>query len=334
MDRRGGHDQDTHFAGTQTLRALSLLSCIQPALPLNISLDVRAGGAKGPSTGQTGLVQLILAQVRRQAASASPATAKPLSWSMPHPQVDIAASISEPLGGETNTLVQDMASVAKTRCLLCGEPVHDVQTWRRHIKQKHSTQQPIAQNLVESDALLQASVIRPCVWCKVHFQKSAREHRRKCLPLLQLCLYHDAFAHGDRAGVADGSSVGPQLSNGVDTTVPKNGKGPAQIAEHAAAQISQGSRKGRWQNGSASQERPRTGGGGVPDGSRYGFGRGNNPESHETADSLATNSLPSSRPIGALCSLWKRTVMESCRCSPKQAPPGIRNTRRGQSQRR
>ena len=75
--------------------------------------------------------------------------------------------------------------------------------------------------------------------------------------------------------------------------------------KHAAAQISQGSRKGRWQNGSASQERPRTGGGGVPDGSRYGFGRGNNPESHETADSLATNSLPSSRPIGALCSLWK-----------------------------
>ena len=100
-----------------------------------------------------------------------------------------------------------MARIARSRCLLCGEPVHDVQMWCRHIKQRHAPQPEKAQNLAESAALNQACIQRPCLWCAVHFQKSPREHRKKCLPLLQLCLYHDVGAHGDHTGATDGGSA-------------------------------------------------------------------------------------------------------------------------------
>ena len=53
------------------------------------------------------------------------------------------------------------ATVAKSHCLLCGEQVQDVQSWRRLIKQRHTAMHPAALQLAASNTLLQAQAVRP-----------------------------------------------------------------------------------------------------------------------------------------------------------------------------
>ncbi|CAE7247000.1 pksN [Symbiodinium natans] len=130
--------------------------------------------------------------------------------------MDVAIYLKSPTQDEMQLHIQHMSTLAKTRCLLCGEQVQDIQHWRRHMAQRHDSQKQLVQSLAQSETLLQAHVARPCCWCNVHFPKSAREHRRKCLPLLQLCLYHDLHVSGDHARATDGGSVGPQLTTGDD----------------------------------------------------------------------------------------------------------------------
>ena len=142
------------------------------------------------------LFQLVLAHIRREADSASPQMDLPTEWPMPQPalQKSIAECLAEPMAEHDYALLKNMAKVAKTHCLICGEQVQDIQEWRRHIKTKHEAQRSLADALGQSSTLLAARLIRPCLWCDVHFQKSAKEHRKKCLPLLQLSLRHDVIA--------------------------------------------------------------------------------------------------------------------------------------------
>ena len=99
---------------------------------------------------------------------------------MAPPATNIADSLTLTQAEKAPEDAQMMTRVAKGRCLLWGDPVHDVQMWRRHIKQQRAAQRGLAQHLAESTALLQACIQRPCLWCKVPFQKAAREHRKKC----------------------------------------------------------------------------------------------------------------------------------------------------------
>ena len=161
------------------------------------------------------LFQLLLAEIHRRDASISQETGPPQTWPMSCPAVDISACLADPLVDDNHDRLKDMALTAKTRCLLCGEPVQDIQAWRRHIKQKHGPQHEIARGIADSATVLNASITRPCPWCRVHFQKSARERRRKRLPLLQLGLRHDSIthAHGDDARAAAGGGLGTELPN-------------------------------------------------------------------------------------------------------------------------
>ena len=84
------------------------------------------------------LFQLLLAKIHRRAASTSQETGLPQTWPMSCPAVDISACLADPLVDDNHAKLKDMALVAKTKCLLCGEPVQDIQAWRRHIKQKHA----------------------------------------------------------------------------------------------------------------------------------------------------------------------------------------------------
>ena len=138
---------------------------------------------------------------------------------MPQPalQKSIAECLAEPTAEPDYALLQHMARVAKTHCLICGEQVQDIQEWRRHIKAKHEAQRKMVDELGQSSTLLAANLTRPCPWCDVYFQKSAKEHRKKCLPLLQLSLRHVTDADSSRAGTAAGSGVGPELSTCRDT---------------------------------------------------------------------------------------------------------------------
>ena len=82
----------------------------------------------------------------------------------------------------------------------------------------------IVDALGQSSTLLAASLTRPCPWCDVHFQKSAKEHRKKCLPLLQLSLRHDTIADTSGAGTTTSGGVGTQLSSCRDADTRTPGK--------------------------------------------------------------------------------------------------------------
>ena len=217
------------------------------------------------------LFQLVLARIRREADSASPQMDLPTEWPMPQPalQKSIAECLAEPMAEHEYALLKNMAQVAKTHCLICGEQVQDIQDWRRHIKTKHEAQRSLVDALGQSSTLLAARLIRPCLWCAVHFQKSAKEHRKKCLPLLQLSLRHDVIADASGARTATSGSVGTQLSSCRDAdagTPGECGKGANQ--SWTTKQVQEGSRQGNEQE-STDQARPRTGSRGrILDGSR------------------------------------------------------------------
>ena len=61
---------------------------------------------------------------------------------MPQPalQKSIAECLAEPTAEHDYALLKNLAKVAKTHCLLCGEQVQDIQDWRRHTKAKHEAQ--------------------------------------------------------------------------------------------------------------------------------------------------------------------------------------------------
>ena len=163
------------------------------------------------------LFQLVLAQRRRQAASATPSTlTMPSIWPTPQPemQLSIAACLAKPGDESAYQRLQSMAIVARSHCLQCGEPVQDIQTWKRHMKTCHPEQGKTLDALGNSDTLLSASLVRPCPWCAAHFQKSIKEHRKKCLPLLQLCLRHERTVDAAGTRAAACPSLGPQLSAG------------------------------------------------------------------------------------------------------------------------
>ena len=101
---------------------------------------------------------------------------------MPQPalQKSIAECLAEPTAEPDYAQLQHMARVAKTHCLICGEQVQDIQEWRRHIKAKHEAQCQMVDELGQSSTLLAANLTRLCPWCNVYFQKSAKEHWKKC----------------------------------------------------------------------------------------------------------------------------------------------------------
>ncbi|CAE6924592.1 unnamed protein product [Symbiodinium sp. CCMP2592] len=153
-------------------------------------------GAERHSSQCPVLFQLLLAKAQRQAGSASTSLTLPTAWPMPMPatQRSIADCLANPHSDDNHGMLREMASVAKQNCLL----------WRTcpgytNLKTKHEPQHEATMKLATSEALLAASIERPCLWCNVHFQKSARAHRGKCLPLLQLCLRHDYNSHPKRA---------------------------------------------------------------------------------------------------------------------------------------
>ena len=103
----------------------------------------------------------------------------------------------------------------------------------------------------------------------MHFQKSAKEHRRKCLPLLQLSLRHVADADAPGAGTAAGGGVGTKLSSCRDTDActPRE-CGAGEDESWTAKQIQKGPGQGNTQE-LTSQAKPRTGSRGrVLDGPR------------------------------------------------------------------
>eukprot|EP00439_Symbiodinium_sp_Y106_P003703 s9611_g1.t1 len=136
------------------------------------------------------LFQLVLAQLRRDVDSASPQIALPdgLAHAPACASEKQAECLAEPTAQPDYAQLQHMARVAKTHCLICGEQVQDIQEWRRHIKAKHEAQCQMVDELGQSSTLLAANLTRLCPWCNVYFQKSAKEYRKKCLPLLQLSL--------------------------------------------------------------------------------------------------------------------------------------------------
>ena len=102
------------------------------------------------------LFQLILAQVRRQAASATPNTALPSTWPMPQPvmRASIAECLANPDAVSGYSCLKNMATVAKTHCLQHGEPVQDIQAWRRHTKASHREQGQLLDAMGSSNTLL------------------------------------------------------------------------------------------------------------------------------------------------------------------------------------
>ena len=258
------------------------------------------------------LFQLLLAEIHRREDSTSQEASSPQTWPMTCPAANIAACLADPLVDDNHDQLKDMALTAKAKCLLCGETVQDIQAWRRHLKQKHGPQHEIARGIADSATVLNASITRPCPWCRVHFQKSAREHRRKCLPLLQLGLRHDSItnAHGDDARAAAGDSLGAELPACPDGAQPTATRTAEQAAgaSGAAEQVPQ--RRGkRCRKGNAiCQEDTRAGGGGAMDG--FGARRSNHPpdtayagqggsQARATADILGSGqelrSLPGNR---------------------------------------
>ena len=190
---------------------------------------------------------------------------------MPQPalQKSIAECLAEPTAEPDYALLQHMARVAKTHCLICGEQVQDIQDWRRHIKAKHEAQRKMVDELGQSSTLLAANLTRPCPWCDVYFQKSAKEHRKKCLPLLQLSLRHVTDADSSRAGTAAGGGVGPKLSSCRDTDARTPREcGAGEDESWTAKQIQKRPGQGNTQE-LTSQAKPRTRGRGrVLDGPR------------------------------------------------------------------
>ena len=71
------------------------------------------------------------------------------------------------------------------KCFLCHADIYDIQTWRRHMKQKHSQQWHKLEGLLKSAALAQP-LPRPCPYCKTQYQKTPAVHVGKCLALQQL----------------------------------------------------------------------------------------------------------------------------------------------------
>ena len=217
------------------------------------------------------LFQLVLEQIRRDADSASSQIDLPIDWPMPQPalQKSIAECLAEPTAEPDRALLKNMARVAKTHCLICGEQVQDIQDWRRHIKAKHEAQRKLVDDLGQSSTILAANLTRPCPWCDVHFQKSAKEHRKKCLPLLQLSLRHVADADASGAGTAAGGGVGTKLSSCRDTDARTPREcGAGEDESWTAKQIQKGPGQGNTQE-LTSQAKPRTGSRGrVLDGPR------------------------------------------------------------------
>ena len=173
------------------------------------------------------LFQLVLAQVRRQAASATPNIIKmPTTWPMPQPEMQhsIAECLANPGDESDYSHLKHMVMVARSHCLQCGEQVQDIQAWRRRTKACHPEKGQILDAIGSSGTLLSASLTRPCPWCDTHFQKSVKKHRKKCLPLLQLSLCHDGIASTTGAGTAVSPGLGSQLPAGSNANSDATGQ--------------------------------------------------------------------------------------------------------------
>ena len=194
------------------------------------------------------LFQLILAQVWRQADSVTPAVQLPATWPVPQPQLQnsIAQCLVSPDTSSDYPLLKQMAIVAKSHCLQCGELMQDMQAWRRHAKANHKEQNKLLDAIGTSVTLMSAHFSRPCPWCDVHFQKSAKEHRKKCLPLLQLSLRHDWTASAAGARTAVGSGLGSQLPSGGDANTTAPGEcNPITTEPGTAKQVQEGAGQGQ-----------------------------------------------------------------------------------------
>ena len=89
----------------------------------------------------------------------------------------------------------------------------DIQAWRKHLQQVHRVHKTVLTTRFHEQAAL-VSMKRPCVFCRMPFQKSPNLHRSKCLPLAQLLSVQHGYA--GVGGDANCGSVGAVLSDGVN----------------------------------------------------------------------------------------------------------------------
>ena len=115
-------------------------------------------------------------------------------------------------------ITQDIAESLNRFCILCARQnteasVMDIQAWRKHLQQVHGVHKTVLTTRFHEQAAL-VSMKRPCVFCRMPFQKSPNLHRSKCLPLAQLLSVQHGYA--GVGGDANCGSVGAVLSDGVN----------------------------------------------------------------------------------------------------------------------
>ena len=115
-------------------------------------------------------------------------------------------------------VTQDIAESLNRFCILCARQnteasVMDIQAWRKHLQQVHGVHKTVLTTRFHEQAAL-VSMKRPCVFCRMPFQKSPNLHRSKCLPLAQLLSVQHGYA--GVGGDANCGSVGAVLSDGVN----------------------------------------------------------------------------------------------------------------------
>ena len=143
----------------------------------------------------------------------------------------------------------DVTHALQQSCHICNESVIDVQSWKRHMKQKHSEIWARHEGRPASE-LQKVTLGRPCPYCQTEYQKTPAVHANKCLPLLQV-----VFCSLEK----DGISVRASLCDlGVGVTV--QDKSEDRDQRHTRPTHTSPTHKAFWRTGprgSRSEELPR-----------------------------------------------------------------------------
>ena len=102
------------------------------------------------------------------------------------------------------------------KCYICQADIHDMQTWRRHMKQHHSQIWKQIEGSLKT-AVMAQPLPRPCPYCKTQYQKTPAVHVSKCLALQQLLAIRESPTEqieNVRRSSADSSAMGEPKPNG------------------------------------------------------------------------------------------------------------------------
>ena len=123
------------------------------------------------------------------------------------------------------------------KCYSCQADVHDLQTWRRHMKQNHSQVWKQVEGHLKN-AVMAQPLPRPCPYCKTQYQKTPAVHVGKCLALQQLLairespptqIEHDRRSRADSSTMGEPKPTGPRASQ--ESTEARRRQGREQIRE-------------------------------------------------------------------------------------------------------